>query len=405
MKRRSSRTLVVSAVVAACLLGAATGYAAVGAPWAQSDANAAHSRANTSETTLSPTTVDQVRYLRSLAARPTPPSSVGCVRGVGQAPVLADGHLYAILENHLAAFDLTSGARLWTTPLDVSGTTLYVGLAVSGGHVVVGEEDCLSQSDPDGFVQSFDAATGQSQWRVAASPLVGALLDVVVSGSRVVNAGGAPSSTPYVAVRSLATGAVVWFKTACQLFPLPAVVEDGLVFVNRCDADGFSHPRLVAARLSDGAVLWTKPGFWSIERGDSDGTNGVHLYAQHAGVLTDINPATGAVRYTIPGTDVRALAVDSARLYATCSAGLCTYARGTGALLWSTPVDPSMGTAQSAVADGVVYLPDGRALRASDGSLLTTLWVDRATQISVGDGHVAAVTDPRIVDVYGLAGG
>ena len=58
----------------------------------------------------------------------------------------------------------------------------------------------------------------------------------------------------------------------------------------------------------------------------------------------------------------------------------------------------------AAEAGGVLYTDQGLALDTSNGKILTALWQGTAAWLAVGGGRIAAVTDPRIVDLYGLPG-
>ena len=53
----------------------------------------------------------------------------------------------------------------------------------------------------------------------------------------------------------------------------------------------------------------------------------------------------------------------------------------------------------------MLYLDQGDALDTATGKTLAALWgPSAATALAVGDGRIAVVTDPRIVDLYGLPG-
>ena len=61
-----------------------------------------------------------------------------------------------------------------------------------------------------------------------------------------------------------------------------------------------------------------------------------------------------------------------------------------------------------AEAAGVLYLDSGFALNAGTGQYITTIWQSPsnspATALAVGDGRIAVVSEPRILDLYGLRG-
>ena len=180
------------------------------------------------------------------------------------------------------------------------------------------------------------------------------------------------------------------------------LVVDQLVVSNRCgqNPDGM----LSANHLATGARAWSRPGAWQIQRGNLGGTAGGHLYATDpAGAVVDLNPATGTTQYALTGATT-VLAVDGSQAYADCgSLGVCAYAAATGGRKWN--VQPGTPTPLlAAEADGVLYLDQGPALNTSTGQTITTLWNGAATALAVGNGRIAAVTEPRVLDLYGLPG-
>src|SRR5262249_348096 len=125
--------------------------------------------------------------------------------------------------------------------------------------------------------------------------------------------------------------------------------------------------------LATGALLWSLPGNWTIQRGDLSGSLGKHLYASNpSGTTVALNPLTGQVQYSLNGG---VLAVDGSRVYATCGSGgisaLCAFNIKTGALEWQNAQEYDFLAAE---ADGVLYLADGTALNAATGQVITTIW-------------------------------
>jgi outer membrane protein assembly factor BamB len=176
-----------------------------------------------------------------------------------------------------------------------------------------------------------------------------------------------------------------------------------LVMSYGCD----SQVSIEADNLATGATVWSLPGSWQLQRGDLNSSAGTHLYATNpSGTVVDLNPQTGQVSYSLSQA-VTVLAVGRYRLYATCgSAGqdICAYNTSTGALEWQD----TQFAAPSLVAEaaGVLYLDSGIALNAGTGQYITQIWQapNKATAIAVGDGRIAVVSDPRILDLYGLPG-
>jgi outer membrane protein assembly factor BamB len=399
-----SRTRVLAAAVVTAVAGMVgsnvAGAVSQSSPWWQTDHDASRNRYNAAETVLTSANVDDAHWLRSIVARPTGPST-GCAGAGISAPVLAGGRVYAVATGRVVAYDARTGRQLWRHLLDETSST-YPALVVSAGRVLVDELDCGSVSDPNSAVIALDADTGSVVWDNHQSPIFGAVTSIATYGGKLVMTGGSPGSGGIVSVRSVATGATVWERnlTAC-IVQGPALVAHELVVYRSCDDEG-GNPVLTAARIADGSVVWTRTGDWMPQRADSPRLAARHLYAQNpAGATADLNPATGVTRATLSGAG-QTLAVDAGRVYATCASGtkVCAYHIGDHTLAWSTD-----GAGPIAVAGDVVYLANGEALRAAGGGVVATLWDgDPATFLLVGDGRVAAVTDPRILDLYGLKG-
>jgi hypothetical protein len=154
-------------------------------------------------------------------------------------------------------------------------------------------------------------------------------------------------------------------------------------------------------------MVWSLAGGWEAQSGDLSGSAGSHLYATDpTGTVEDLNPATGQEEYALSGAHA-VLAVDTARVYATCGSsqpfGVCAYNIGDGALEWQDNYSVSL----AAEADGVLYLDSGVALNAATGKVVKTLWSARnetASELAVGNGRIAVVSDPRVLDLFGLNG-
>lgn len=191
--------------------------------------------------------------------------------GVRQAPAVADGRVYAAaVKGGVQAFDLQTGAKLWSYDSDLA---LSGGPGVGDGLVVVG--------GLEGDVVALDAATGAEKWKakvdneVIAAPAVGQGMAFVRSNDGRVTAFDA------------ATGERRWFWN--HEMPLLTVrgndapsLGPGYVFVGNDDGT------VSALALADGRELWTQviaqpDGRTELARmADVDGTpvlDGTTLYA------------------------------------------------------------------------------------------------------------------------------
>lgn len=400
------KAVFVLLLVASCLLiGTSPGLASGGenSPWFDTNSNAAGSRANLKEQVLSRSSVVKVQYLRGVAAPVDPPQAL--CPGPIVAPVLVGGSLYAITNGQLSKYSAATGSLIWRSVPDPAFSLNYESLAISGNTVIVGASDCTSASEPPGTVYAFNATTGALAWKTSL-PGAGPLDDAVIAGSFIVTE-GADAAGSEVAVLNLSNGSAAWHQFGCG-GNSPAVVVGMLVMSNGCD----SHARasLDAGNLATGASLWSRPGNWTIWRGDLSGSAGKHLYATDpAGAVVGVNPQTGHQQYSLNGA-VKVLAVDSSQVYATCGSqgrNLCAYSTATGALTWQTT--PRFSVALAAEADGVLYLDSGAALNTATGKPITTIWASpntgpTTTALAVGDGRIAVVSDPRVLDLFGLPG-
>lgn len=414
--RTSARTLTTAVLGLAVAVagGAASATAAPAVPsaalsghpttsvsdWSQTDANAAASRANLHERTLTPSTVaGLVRQHRFIA----PEDTAGDCGAIGNsAPVLTGGHVIEIANDVLTTYSADTSQRLWSATLDASKTTIFNSIAVANGVVVAGGQDCESQSDPNGVEKAYNATTGKLMWSTNTSPAGGALEQLVVSGDSVVAMGVSVGSGAIVSVHSLTTGDVVWFNVFGECGESGnVVVSGGNVVYSHCDTDG-ANPVLEADNLATGTLAWSRAGVWSVERGDTDAATARHLLAVGPrGNLDDLVPSTGAIRHSLPGAH-DALVVGSSRVFATCgTAQICGYKLINHTQLWSV-ADASTLAAE---AGGVLYLADGKLLRVGTGALITTIGRHSASHaLVVGDGRMARTHNDRTLLLYALRG-
>jgi len=279
-------------------------------------------------------------------------------------------------------------------------------LALAGGVVVLGAVNCLSASAPPAFIETFNAATGRRGW--AQSFPDSPVYHMVVSGRYLITAGASLEAGNVVAVYRITDGALVWehVTPGCSS---AVVVVARLVVAHSCNAA--SVQSLVARRLATGVRVWRRAGGnWQLQRGDRAGAASRHLFAVNPrGAVVALDPRTGRTLYSLARAS-QVLAVDNARAYAQCDdgRGVCAYSTTNGRMRWAAgTTDPADLAAE---AGGVLYLDLGLVLNAATGQTIAELWSSpingpiRAAALAVGDGRIAAVTDPRVLDLYGLPG-
>lgn len=373
--------------------GTASSAAVASGSWPETDFNAAASRANLGENTLTVQTVHQVRFLRELTAAAVPSGNCAAQPGF-VAPVLTDGRLFAIANGRLVSYDAATGHRLWHVLPDPTFTSDYSSLAVSGGLVIIGRLTCDSVSDPNGFVQAFRETTGAPVWD-SGSP-ANPVSQVVASNGYVVSAGGTSGAGQVITVRHVSNGAVVWEKTPSNDQASAALVVGGQVIQQE-------QSSLVAYNLATGAHAWSRAGIWQPERGDRAAPAAHHLYAvDPAGQVVDLNPQTGSTQRVLKGA-TSVLAVDGARAYAICGTGhICAYRTSDGQLIWSLADTSGL----AAEAGGVLYLSDGSAINAGTGMLLRQIFTHAggASELAIGQGRIAASLGDKKLDLFGLSG-
>ena len=214
---------------------------------------------------------------------------------------LTDGtRIYAFLGSRgLYALDMT-GKVLWEKDLGRMRTRNGFGegssATVHDGTLVV----TWDHEDAD-FVAAFDAATGQQRWRQTrdepttwATPLV-----VVHDGKAQVVVNGTNRLVSY----DLATGAPVWQTAGTTLNVIPSpVAADGMVYAMA----GFRGNSLKAIRLSEArgeltgapAIAFTYDRDTPYVPSPLLYRGGLYFLKSNSGILTQLDAATGAVRYT-----------------------------------------------------------------------------------------------------------
>jgi len=405
------RTVAVLALAASCVVTSVTPGAASSKfsfpGWYDTNASAAQSRANLIEHVLSPSAVTKVKYLRSVVAPVVSPTGHHCQFEEIDAPLPAGGYLYAATTGQISKYNPATGKLIWRDAPMVKSfgrptDFCFTSLAISGNTLIAGGGYSNHHGNFPSAVAAYNATTGKQLWLNSA---FGGMFrnSVAVAGSFAI-AAGIDRGGAFVDALNLSTGKTVWTVGGCfpsgSIFPL---VVGQLVISYGCDSQG--NANVVASQLATGAPVWSLTPQWTLQSGDLSGATGKHLYATDpAGTVEGLNPQTGNVEYSLSQA-VTVLAVDLLRVYATCGSqglDLCAYNIGDGALEWQDNYSPAL----AAEADGVLYLDSGVALNAATGMVIKRVWSSHyaASAMAIGDGRIAVVTDPRVLDLYGLPG-
>jgi hypothetical protein len=335
-----------------------------------------------------------------VAAPPTP-TGAQCGPENIVAPALVGGYVYAITNSRLSKYDAATGKLIWRRTPDPTFFAEYQSLSVSSnGTVVVGGAFCDSESEPSSDFWAYNASTGKLVWSSRGE----AFSQEVVSNGYVVAAGMDAAGYAFE-VLNLSDGKIAWsYGTSCMPYPTTPLVVGSLTMSYGCDSQ--FNPTIEARNLSTGTLVWSLPDNWTFQRGNS--SDNIVFATDSADAVVALNSLTGQTKYTLSQA-VNVLAVDTTRAYATCgSTGqyVCGYNVSSGALEWQTT--KAYGTVLAAEADGVLYLDSGVTLNAATGQVIKTLYGgyynSPATALAVGDGRIAVVSDPRVLDLYGLPG-
>ena len=234
--RRLRRLLPLTAALAVVLTGSQIHAAApIPSEWPQTDGNAAHSRANLQERTLSTTNVGALEFDVALALAPDrdPENNLDrCWRDRLPVPAVTSTRLFTTYGSDFAALDTRTGARVWRQRLlpPLTRDTAHVVVAY-GSRVFVGVTECGSESDPTMQLVAFDAATGRKLWE--RTELDG-WSQMVAAEGRLVVSGATAAGTHAVHVLDPATGATVWDQYhGCGTGQ--ALVVRRMVIMSHCD--------------------------------------------------------------------------------------------------------------------------------------------------------------------------
>ncbi|MEU8612639.1 PQQ-binding-like beta-propeller repeat protein [Actinoplanes sp. NPDC048791] len=327
--------LGVALVAAGVLAVPVTVQAAVAAEWTQPGYGAGDTYYNPGESIINADSINAVRRRWTVAL---PEARERCARAA--APVVAGGRVFVAQETGVSAYQAGTGRPswrfTWSSPEDES--TPY--LAVSGGLLIVANQGCQSQSDPDGTVRALDTASGRLVWTRQVSAPVESL--VVDRGIAVVS-GESMSDTPTVIGLAVSDGTQRW-----QLadHSSAGVSAGGRVLVSRVGGVGTS-----ALSVTTGAVVWTRKIAWA---GQAASPAGDRFYASGSrNEMVSVDAATGAVRWTAARKASPLIATDGRRVYRAMAKGIEALDAGTGARRWTVSLPGNAG--QPVRAGGLLY--------------------------------------------------
>lgn len=316
--------------------------------WAQAGFDPAHTNFNPYERVLKRTNVSHLTASWNIDIGPV------------SSPAFGDGRVYVATTNALNAYDVTTGARLWTDPQS-EGIIARVVVA----HGVVYTIRTPHSPGPKILLDAFDATDGSLLWKLPLPTYYG---NGFTYANGLLYAG---NGTGTVSVVDVATHAVVR-KLRGAVAMGDTTVADGRVFVASSGGDLYAYDETTGKRD------------WRIDLGNSlyssgGASDGVLVVAPEHDSIMALNEATGAPLWSFStGTKfVSGVAVADGTVYfGDYSGAFRAFDLHTGAPRWTVDLGPqAIDTAT--IAHGVVYTSTAdknlHALDARNGkSLFTT---------------------------------
>jgi outer membrane protein assembly factor BamB len=372
-----------------CVLGPVAASAAATTAWRADGYGPGNTGYNPIETAINAETVDELEYGWSITS---PVVRSSCSRQ--SPPVVANNRLYLTDQGGLAAYNATTGTRLWTYRFAVRTDELAPELSVVGSRVFATFTTCRSVSDADSTIRAFDASTGAQLWQVNRDEAIqGTVVD-----KDIVVAGGGDAFFSAVSAYRVTDGSLVWRRDADMT---RAVSANGRVLINPHNEEGSpTGSELLDVRT--GATLWsTATTYHALAAGPTGGP----IYATGPGAtLVRLNVETGAVAWSVPAAATQ-LAVDGPRLYVVEGTDLVARDSGTGAELWREAYGVPLG--KPVVAGGVLYATaSGRGTDpldpATGADLDDEAPFDRTIEHPVIVNGRLYATDGRVLDAFTL---
>ena len=335
------RALVLILGLAAAI--AAPAHAAGPSGWDHPGFDAEDSYYNPGESAINAGTIGGLARRWSVPLRARDGSCTG-----PSAPVVAGGRVFATDDLGISAYQAVDGTPIWRFGWDDPIDSSTPRLAVADGELIAANDDCNSNSDPDGAITALDVASGQVRWHVRTDiPIVTVAVD---RGVAVVSGESLSDEQATIAYRTT-DGHPLWTRTG---YSSSGVSANGTLLLTRSSAT-------VAVAITTGAVLWTKPQIWYPQ----SATPASDHFLVNAGTgLASIDASTGAVLWTVPGKAGELIATDGRRVYRVSGQAVEALNARTGRRSWSRQLTAEVG--QPVRAGGLLHT-GGQVLNAAAG--------------------------------------
>ncbi|MCA2216324.1 PQQ-binding-like beta-propeller repeat protein [Jidongwangia harbinensis] len=335
--RRTALVMAAAAVLAAANVTPVTPAAAATPPsqWAQAGYGPGHTYYNPQESVINTSTIKKLKLRWSVTAEDGEP---GCSASPGSTRVV-DGRMFMISGAGVAAFDVKTGARLWS---NTSFSYISAELVVVGGLLLVTDTNCYSNSNYDGYVTALDVRTGTQRWRHSGSWMV----DTVVADAGVVITSGYCGTCDgfehgVIGIRA-SDGVQVWsYDNTVLAGPVSA---SGRVLLRPTD---WRSDFVASAKT--GALLYTLGSGWTPSAASPAGDR---WYLTSSLGLSALDAKNGKVLWTVK-RETGDLAADANRVYVASAGRVNAYQAKTGKLAWTRAVVDPEGLVR---AGGLLYV-------------------------------------------------
>ncbi|MBO3739563.1 outer membrane protein assembly factor BamB family protein [Actinoplanes flavus] len=295
------------------------------------------------------------------------------------APLLSGGRVVTTDQLGVSAYTADTGRLLWRYDWDDPGDNGTPRLGIVDGLVILTNNGCNSQSDPDGQIVALDLRSGLPRWRQGTDiPVVDSSVDKGV----IVVSGGSPSDEDKVVAFSARDGRTLWTR-AKHLSS--GVSANGTILLRRTDGSEAAQNESTGVDIVTGRVRWTRKADWTAEAADPDGTR-FYVRDEKTQLLSAVRVADGQPAWTAP-LFPSMIAVDGNRLYRVFDKGIEAFRVTDGKRLWT--VRSTTETAQPVRAGGLLY-SGGQVRKAADGTVAGPTY---AGEVIVAGGRIHQVLD------------
>ncbi|MEV0901315.1 PQQ-binding-like beta-propeller repeat protein [Actinoplanes sp. NPDC049802] len=351
---RRTPALVLSIALAAGA-AASPATAAVAPVWDHPGYDAEDSHYNPAEDVINAGSIRRVAKKWQVKLRSSDTSCSGY-----SAPLLSGGRVVTSDQLGVSAYTADTGRLLWRHDWDDPGDNGTPRIGITGGLVILANNGCNSQSDPDGQLTALDLRSGLVRWRQRMDIPVH---DTTVDKGVIVVSGGSPSDEDEVVAFSARDGRTLWSKPRHLS---SGVSANGTILMRKTDGSEVEQGESAGVDVVSGRVRWTRKADWTAEAADPDGTR-FYVTDEKTTGLSTVRVADGQPGWTVPGLDRSPIAVDGNRIYRVFDQGIETFRVTDGKRLWSVR-STTAGTAQPIRAGGLLY-SGGQVRKAADGTV------------------------------------